>query len=371
MMEMTLRQRKGGVSEVLHGFKKFDFYQKVHEDYQIKTGTGGLLSIVATFVMVALFYGELLAYMTVEVQDHIVVDKRYFEKLHVQMNISFPHLRCDEVSVDNVDSIGDHQVNIHSSGMHKLPIDHRGFLTPDAWKLSAIPKEDCQSCYDGIGFEHSCCNTCGELKAAYQDAKIPMEKAMDKPQCTQAPGCQVFGDALVNKVSGNLHVALGRSRVENGKHIHEFNLQDASLDGFNTTHTIHRLRFGADVPGVESMLEGTEKIVKQDSGMFHYYIKLIPTLFSDDKNSDPVYTHQYSVTTSAKRIEMDGNKKMGGLPGVFFVYEFSPFMVNKVTKSVPLSHFLVSVSAIIGGVFTVLQLLDRLVHGVKRVVKTE
>ncbi len=33
-----------------------------------------------------------------------------------------------QVSVDNVDSIGDHQVNIHSGGMHKLPIDKNGWI---------------------------------------------------------------------------------------------------------------------------------------------------------------------------------------------------------------------------------------------------
>lgn len=270
MMEMAnLRNRKGGgLSQKIHSLKKFDFYQKVHEDYQIKTGSGGLLSILATVCMIGLFCSELSAYLTVDIQDHIVVDKLYYEKLHVKMNVSFPHLRCDEVSVDNVDSIGDHQVNIHSSGMHKLPLDSRGFLTPDAWQVAGMPREECQSCYEGLGFEHVCCNTCGELKASYQDANISMEKAMSQPQCQQPPGCQVYGDVLVNKVSGNLHVALGRSRVENGKHIHEFNLQDASLDGFNTSHVINQLRFGADVPGVDSMLEGTEKIVRQESGIF-------------------------------------------------------------------------------------------------------
>jgi len=272
------------------------------------------------------------------------------------------------VSIDNVDSIGDHQVNIHSGGMKKLPLDSQGFLTVDAFEVAAQSEQDCQSCYEASSFEHNCCNSCSDLKSAYQDADIPQTEASTKPQCNQPPGCQVFGDALVNKVSGNLHVALGRSRVENGKHIHEFNLQDVSADGFNTSHVIHRLRFGADVPGVESMLEGTEKIVKEDSGMFHYYIKLIPTLFTEGVQ-EAVYTHQYSVTTSAKRIEMDGSKKLSGLPGVFFVYEFSPFMVNKVSKAVPFTHFVVSVSAIIGGVFTVLQLLDRAVHGVKTLGK--
>ena len=75
MMEMAnMRNRKkGSLSDSLHALRKFDVYQKVHEDYQIKTGSGGLLSILAGLVIVALFVSELSAYLTVEVQDHIVL----------------------------------------------------------------------------------------------------------------------------------------------------------------------------------------------------------------------------------------------------------------------------------------------------------
>jgi len=49
---------------------------------------------------------------------------------------------------------------------------------------------------------------------------------------------------------------------------------------------------------------------------------------------------------------------LAGLPGVFLVYEFTPFMVQKIEKQEPLSHFLTSVCAIIGGVFTVAGMAD-------------
>lgn len=39
------------------------------------------------------------------------------------------------------------------------------------------------------------------------------------------PQCEVEGDVLVSKVAGNVHVALGRSTVRQGRHIHEFNSQ--------------------------------------------------------------------------------------------------------------------------------------------------
>merc|ERR1719454_2284128 len=93
--------------------------------------------------------------------------------------------------------------------------------------------------------------------------------------------------------------------------------------------------------------------------MFHYYIKLVPTLFTT--HEQVVYTHQYSVTDSAKNV-MVRKGELSGLPGVFLVYEFNPFMVQKIEKVVPLSHFLTSVSAIIGGVFTVAGLVDAVLY---------
>mgnify|MGYP001340937158 CR=1 FL=1 len=100
MLEVSsMRNRKPSmaVSKSLNALKRFDVYQKVHEDYQVRTGSGGLLSLFAGFIILILFYSEFSAYMTTEVQDHIGVDKLYYEKLHVMINVSFPHLRCDEV----------------------------------------------------------------------------------------------------------------------------------------------------------------------------------------------------------------------------------------------------------------------------------
>merc|ERR1712151_434390 len=108
-----------------------------------------------------------------------------------------------------------------------------------------------------------------------------------------------------------------------------------------------------------SPLEGTTKIVKHRTYMFHYYIKLVPTLFT---GSDRViYTHQYSVTDAGKNV-MVKKGELTGLPGVFLVYEFTPFMVQKINKVVPLSHFITSVCAIIGGVFTVAGMIDAVLY---------
>eukprot|EP00434_Breviolum_minutum_P026752 symbB.v1.2.023644.t3/scaffold2178.1/size86794/7 len=329
--------------------KNFDLYGKVHDDYRIKTQSGGIISLVSMLIMAMLFLSELHNYLRAELIDHIVVDTTLNQKLPIGLNITFPHIRCDEVSVDTVDSKGENQVDIAGT-LTKMNLDVVG--APSKGDPVAKPGE-CFSCLEAQDLaekgEKLCCNSCQALKETYQDFGLPYFHILDTAmQCSNSVGCRVEGDVLVSKVGGNVHVALGKSTVRDGKHVHEFNLKDVE-DGFNTSHIIHRLEFGERVPGVESPLEGTAKIVLKGAYMFHYYIKLVPTLFEGDGKSQ--YTHQYSVTGQEKDV-LVRKGELAGLPGVFLVYEFTPFMVQKSVKEVPFSHFVISVCAIIGGVFT-------------------
>eukprot|EP00916_Digyalum_oweni_P015393 GHVL01025192.1.p1 GENE.GHVL01025192.1~~GHVL01025192.1.p1 ORF type:complete len:378 (-),score=50.78 GHVL01025192.1:185-1318(-) len=349
----------------LASLKKFDLYSKVHDDYRVKTNSGGLLSLVAVVVMILLFVSELRAYLAQDISDHIRVDTTLNQKLPISLNISFPHLGCDEVSVDTVDSVGENQVDVHGS-LEKHHLDGRGFLTT---QIDHVARNgECDSCYEAESAEKKCCNTCAELKKAYSDKNMSYYDVIrSAPQCQDVLGCQIVGNVKVNKVGGNVHVALGKSTIKDGKHVHEFNIKDVS-EGFNTSHVIHRLRFGeADVPGVDSPLENIEKVVLEGAGMFHYYIKLVPTEWWPAGAKQPVYTHQYSVTESQKNV-LVRQGVLTGLPGVFLVYEFNPFLVVKQEAVKPFSHFLTSVAAIIGGVFTLASLLDGVVYsGAKKV----
>lgn len=346
----TRRKEDEGPPTVFGTLKKFDVYQKVHDDYKVKTDSGGFVSILSLLFMLFLFLSELSTYLSVEIIDHIVVDTSLNQKLPISLNITFPHLRCDEVSVDTVDSAGENQIGVHGT-LQQIDLDAAGHR---AQKREPVKAGDCLSCLEAAE-DGKCCNTCQELKDAYSDKGLPYFHVMDTAvQCKDQIGCQVFGDVLVNKVGGNVHVALGKSTIRDGKHVHEFNIKDVS-DGFNTSHIIHKARFGATVPGLASPLEGTSRIVRAGAGMFHYYIKLVPTLFSGRDGN--VYTNQYAVTDSAKNV-MVKRGELTGLPGIFLVYEFNPFMVEKVEKVVPFSHFLTQVCAIIGGVFTTAGLVD-------------
>lgn len=339
--------------------KKFDIYQKVHDDYNIKTKSGGTLSLVVCICTLLLVLSELRWYLATDISDHIVVDTTLDQKLAIGLNITFPALRCEEVSVDTVDSSGDNQINVHSGELIKLPLD-------EAWQVTEERKPvkgECLSCFEAQE-AGACCNTCAELKRAYIDFGLPYYKmTRTAEQCKDVVGCRIEGDVQVSKVDGNVHVALGKSTVRQGRHVHEFNIRDVS-EGFNTTHVIHRLQFGDSFDGLMvAPLEGTRKVVHEGSFMFHYYIRLIPTIFLDER--DPVstqrYSHQYSSTEASRNVLVNA-EQLAGLPGVFLVYEFSPFLVQKRIAYVPFTHFLTSLCVIIGGIFTITRALDQLMY---------
>eukprot|EP00392_Amoebophrya_sp_AT5.2_P006213 g6223.t1 len=314
--------------------KKFDIYNKVHDDYNIKTKSGGTLSVVTYLSMMILIFGELRWYLSTRISDHIVVDTTTDEKLPIGLNITFPDLRCDEVSVDTVDSSGENQINIQSGGLQKYPIDRFGQMGQDP----VAPEGSCLSCHAAASSmpDGACCNDCKSLKEAYTTAGLSYYKILkESDQCKHIVGCLV----------------------------HEFNIRDVS-EGFNTSHIINRLQFGPRFDGlVEAPLEGTSKIVDQGAFMFHYYIKLVPTIFLEERDPERTkrYSHQYSSTEASRNVLVN-TEQLAGLPGVFLVYDFSPFLVQKRVGYVPFSHFLTSLCVIIGGIFTITRSLDQFVY---------
>jgi len=178
-------------------------------------------------------------------------------------------------------------------------------------------------------------------------------------------GCQVYGYLLVNKVAGNFHFAPGKSFQQAHMHVHD--LQPFKNQAFNLSHTIQRLSFGREFPGIVNPLDNVQKMSDKDgSSMYQYFIKVVPTVY-EGLNGKLINTNQFSVTEHFKTIKGDGGH---GLPGIFFMYELSPIMVKFTEHTQSFAHFLTGVCAIIGGVFTVAGIIDSfLYHGLKTLKK--
>ena len=91
---------------------------------------------------------------------------------------------------------------------------------------------------------------------------------------------------------------------------------------------------------------------------YEYYIKVVPMLYHDTFGNDvrstllSVTTNNYTVGT----LEMAMTK----IPGVFFFYQPSPYMIRVSKESKPFTRFLTSTFAIVGGVLTIAGILDSL-----------
>ena len=94
-----------------------------------------------------------------------------------------------------------------------------------------------------------------------------------------------------------------------------------------------------------------------------FFFKIVPTLYKF-KNGTTIQTNQYSVTEHLRHVNPGSNR---GLPGVFFFYDVSPLHVEIVEGyRKGWIAFFTSVCAIVGGVVTVMGMIDQFLYASKQ-----
>jgi len=334
------------MDQIFQRLKNLDAYPKTLEDFRVRTFSGAAVSIVSGVFIFWLFVSEFMYYLSTEVQPQLFVDTTRGEKLRINVDVVFHNLPCAYLSVDAMDISGEHQ----------LDVDHNIFkkrIGKDGLPVPAGPQRQ-----ERLGDD--------SLKTA--DGKEVAE--IDKNPCGSCYGsetCQVYGYLLVNKVAGNFHFAPGKSFQQHHMHVHD--LQPFRNFKFNLSHTIHRLSFGREFPGIINPLDGVAKASEKEkdgAGMYQYFVKIVPTTYKS-LDGNILNTNQFSVTEHFKSLQGESSH---GLPGVFFMYELSPIMVEFKEQKKSFAHFLTGVCAIIGGVFTVAGIIDSFIYqGMKSLKK--
>jgi hypothetical protein len=108
------------------------------------------------------------------------------------------------------------------------------------------------------GAADGCCNTCQDVKVAYEMRGWTIENMLEIEQCKndefvkqlrehKNEGCRIYGHVEVAKCEGNFHIAPGAPLSSHRQHFHD--LHSLSPGSFNTTHTINALSFGRAFPG--------------------------------------------------------------------------------------------------------------------------
>ncbi|PBP26474.1 copii-coated vesicle membrane protein [Diplocarpon rosae] len=373
-------------------FTKLDAFTKTVDEARVRTTSGGIVTIASLLIVFYLAFGEWTEYKRIVVHPELIVDKGRGEKMEIHLNITFPKIPCELLTLDAT------------------------HLDPDY----------CGGCYGATpppnAQKAGCCNTCEEVREAYASVSWAFGRGENVEQCEREhyaerldaqrkEGCRIEGGVRVNKVIGNFHIAPGRSFSNGNMHVHDLaNYFDTPVPGGHVfTHKIHSLRFGPQLPDniVEKLgskplpwtnhhlnpLDNTEQIALEPAYNFMYFVKVVPTsylplgwrgpgpkkhhVFVDigalgQGKDGSVETHQFSVTSHRRSLSggddgAEGHKEKlharGGIPGVFFSYDISPMkVINREERNKSLSGFLTGLCAIIGGTLTVAAAVDRFLY---------
>jgi hypothetical protein len=350
-------------------FTRLDAFTKTVEDARVRTTSGGIVTIVSLLVVTWLVWGEWADYRRIAVTPELVVDKSRGEKMEIHLNITFPRMPCELLSLDVMDVSGEAQSGV-MSGLNKVRLDSQSQggrvidvqalkLHEDSDKAVHLAPDYCGGCYGAPAPENAqkkgCCNTCTEVRDAYAGVSWRFGRGENVEQCEREhyaerldaqrhEGCRIEGIIRVNKVVGNFHLAPGRSFTNGNVHVHDMaNYFTEGVD-HSFTHHIHQLRFGPLLPEDISTriahqhgwtnhhlnpLDDTHQETDDPAFNYMYFVKVVSTSYlplghehrvhHDPRAKDmvslgahgyesdgSVETHQYSVT-SHKRSLSGGN----------------------------------------------------------------
>lgn len=384
----------------------FDAFSKTVEDARIRTASGGLVTILSAIIITLLSLSEFADYRRIEYRPELAVDKARGAKMSINLNITFPHIPCDLLTMDILDVSGEVQAAI-SHGVSKTRLDPQGRKistvevsfngeeTQEQRRIKDLYADKgpdyCGSCWGSAPEGKRCCNTCEDVRRAYQDAgwaffdgagieQCDLEKYKETVEATKAEGCNIAGHVKVNKVVGNFHFAPGSPISGAQGHSHDMSLYKRRDLTYTFAHTIHELSFGAPLDALDvraaaaasnqhelmNPLEGVSRPTDFKYYMFQYFIKVVATTFERlDGRVDE--TNQYSVTMHERSL-MGGRDEdhphtlhsQGGVPGVYFSYDISPMkVINREQRPKSFGAFVTGVCSIIGGVLTVGAVIDR------------
>ncbi|KDP30124.1 hypothetical protein JCGZ_18119 [Jatropha curcas] len=330
---------------VKQAIKRLDAFPRAEEHLLQKTQSGALVSIIGLVIMATLFLHELTYYLTTYTVHQMSVDLKRGETLPIHINMTFPSLPCDVLSVDAIDMSGKHEVDLDTN-IWKLRLNSYGHIIGTEYISDLVEKEHTAHKHDDDKNHHEESETKLDAQGFDQEAEKMINKV--RQALANGEGCRVYGVLDVQRVAGNFHIS-----------VHGLNIFVAQMifDGpthVNVSHIIHDLSFGPKYPGLHNPLDGTTRILHDASGTFKYYIKIVPTEYRYI-SKEVLPTNQFSVTEYFS--PMDGFDRTW--PAVYFLYDLSPITVTIKEERRSFLHFITRLCAVLGGTFALTGMLDR------------
>lgn len=345
-----------GVKQAL---KSLDAFPRAEDHLLQKTQSGAFVSIVGLVIMATLFIHELKYYLSTYTVHQMAVDLNRGEPLPIHINMSFPSLPCDVLSVDAIDLSGKHEVDLDTN-IWKLRLNRDGVIVGSEYlsdlveKGHGVHKHDDhtgnRAHKDDHEHDHKENHDDSEKKIHLEgfdkDAENLIERV--KHAIANEEGCLVYGSLDVQRVAGNFHISV------HGLNIFVAQMIFGGATHVNVSHVINDLSFGPKYPGIHNPLDGTVRILHDTSGTFKYYIKIVPTEYRY-LSKKVLPTNQFSVTEYFSPI----NEYDRTWPAVYFLYDLSPITVTIKEERRSFLHFITRLCAVLGGTFAVTGMLDK------------
>lgn len=358
------------------GITKLHAFPRPEAHLTQKTASGAIVTLLGLATIFALFVHELAFFLTPLIVHKMAVDSTpRGQKLDIVLDITFPSLPCQLLSLDSLDMSGKHEVDVHTN-MVKMRLDKdgreiQGEVIRDLKEHK--PEHTGHPKLNGSDHEHhSHAGGGGEgaVQAFMQQLffqNVDMTKVEEtvssiKESLAAKEGCRIHGHLVVERVAGNFHVSV------HGQSFFILQRVFGSVGEVNVSHVINTVGFGAVYPGIVKPLDGFVRILpdasstfngkkEPKSGIFKYFLKVVPTdyTFASGKK---LATNQYSVTEYFSEVDSRSNT----LPAVYFLYDLSPIVVNITENQRNFFHFLSRLCAVLGGTFALTGMLDRWVY---------
>ena len=317
----------------MRSIKNFDLFQKISmDDVKQSTLVGSLVSISAISLMVYLLIMEFLSFLTPSIKRDTIVFHDPDQKSHIDINmgIRFPSMPCHLISLDQADQIGNHRMDIGET----------------------IKKNKMRS---------------NKTEQEFKSKFVEVQKVIDA--ISEGEGCYISGHVPVSKVAGNFHVS--HHNYAQLFYYLKKERQDL-LSKISFSHQFNYLYFGdrevdRDVLKRFGIMDyesfsGSGKLPNYENGKsgqdYDYFIKLIPHILEDQIRGKTYITYQYSITHRA--TEYDEVKEDNSMPIIQVNYDLSPITVKISVVRNSLTQTLTHVCAIVGGVFVIFSLLNKI-----------
>lgn len=367
---------------VKQAIKRLDAFPRAEEHLLQKTQSGAIVSIIGLVIMATLFLHELRYYLSTYTVHQMSVDLKRGETLPIHINMTFPSLPCDVLSVDAIDMSGKHEVDLDTN-IWKLRMSSDGHIIGTEYLSDLVEKghahdhdhgnhnnqhghkdhhEEHKDQHDDHKDEH------GDHKDHHDDSKSKShlqtfdqetENMVKKVKQAMAngEGCRVYGVLDVQRVAGNFHISVHGLNIFVAQMIFE------GSNHVNVSHMIHDLSFGPKYPGIHNPLDGTVRMLRGASGTFKYYIKIVPTEYRYI-SKEVLPTNQFSVTEYFSPMGEFGR----AWPAVYFLYDLSPITVTIREERRSFLHFVTRLCAVLGGTFALTGMLDRWMYRLLEIV---